>query len=64
MDSEFWRDAGSLLAARRIAGASLLLGDALGVALARRLNTEFVTSDKHEIAPLQDAGLVRALFIG
>ena len=34
MDSAFWRDAGSLIAARRIAGASLPLGDAFGVALA------------------------------
>jgi len=63
MDGEFWRDAGSLIATRRLAGASLPLGDALGVALARRLDTEFVTSDKHEIAPLHDAGLVQAFFI-
>ena len=63
MDSAFWRDAGSLIAARRIAGASLPLGDAFGVALARCLNTQFVTSDKHEISPLHDAGLIQALFI-
>ncbi len=63
MDGEFWRDASALIAARRIAGASLPLGDAFGVALARRLNAEFVTSDKHEIAPLHDANLVQALFI-
>ncbi len=63
MDGEFWRDAGALIAARRIAGASLPLGDALGVALARRLNAEFVTADKHEITPLHDAALVKALFI-
>ena len=63
MDGEFWRDAGSLIAARRIAGASLPLGDAFGVALARRLNCDFVTADKHEVAPLNDASLVKALFI-
>lgn len=63
MDSEFWRDAGALIAARRIAGASLPLGDAFGVALARRLDVLFVTADKHEITPLHDAGLVKVLFI-
>ena len=63
MDGEFWRDAGFLIVRQRLAGGSLPLGDALGVALARRLNTGFVTSDRHEIAPLHDAGLVQALFI-
>ncbi len=63
MDGEFWRDAGSLIAMRRLANGSLPLGDALGVALARRLNTEFVTSDRHEIEPLHNDNLVQALFI-
>ena len=63
MDGEFWRDADALIVMRRLAGASLPLGDALGVALARRLDVEFVTSDKHEIQPLHDANLVKALFI-
>ena len=63
MDGNFWRDAGSLIAARRIVGASLPLGDAFGVAPARRLGAEFVTADKHEITPLHDANLVKALFI-
>lgn len=63
MDGEFWRDAGSLIVTRRLAGGSLPLGDALGVALARRLDVEFVTSDKHEFAPLHDANLVKAFFI-
>ena len=63
MDGDFWRDAGSLIATRCIAGASLPLGDAFGVALARRLDAEFVTADKHEIAPLHDANLVKTIFI-
>lgn len=63
MDGAFWRDAGSLIARRRIAKSSLPLGDALGVALARRLDAEFITSDKHEIEPLHQANLVKAVFI-
>ena len=63
MDGEFWRDAGSLIVKRRLAKATLPLGDALGVALARRLGVEFVTSDRHEIQPLHDANPVKALFI-
>ena len=63
MDGAFWRDAGALIAARRIAKSSFPLGDALGVALARRLDAEFVTSDKHEVEPLHNAGLVKARFI-
>jgi PIN domain nuclease of toxin-antitoxin system len=63
LDSAFWRDAGALIAGRRIAGTSLALGDALGVALARRLDADFVTADRAEIEPLRIAGLVNALFI-
>ena len=63
MNGEFWRDAGALIDARRIAGKSLPLGNALGVALSRRLDAEFVIADKHEILPLHDANLVTALFI-
>jgi PIN domain nuclease of toxin-antitoxin system len=63
MDAAFWRDAGELIALRRLAGASLALGDAFGVALARRLDAQFVTADRAEIEPLRAAGLVDALFI-
>lgn len=63
MDGAFWRDAGALIAARRLAKSSLPLGDALGVALARRLDAQFVTADRAEITPLHDAGLVKARFI-
>jgi PIN domain nuclease of toxin-antitoxin system len=63
MDGALWRDAASLIAARRLAGASLPLGDALGVALARRLGAEFVTADRHELEALEDAGEADFIFI-
>jgi predicted nucleic acid-binding protein len=63
MDGALWRDAAALIAQRRIAGASLPLGDALGVALARRLGGAFVTADRAEIEPLERAGIVNVLFI-
>ncbi len=63
MDGALWRDAGELIALRRLAGASLPLGDALGVALARRLDAQFVTADHAEIEPLRAAGLVDVVFI-
>lgn len=59
MDAAFWRDAAQLIARRRISGASL----AFGVALARRLDAQFVTADRAEIEPLHDAGMVNAIFI-
>lgn len=63
LDIAFWKDAGELIAKRRLAGASLPLGDALGVALARRLEAEFVTADRAEIEPLEREGLVSVIFI-
>lgn len=62
-DGILWRDAAELIASRRLAGASLPLGDALGVALARRLDAQFVTADRAEIEPLESGGLVGAIFI-
>lgn len=72
MDAEFWRDIAFLIAERRAQlprpekpneKSRLALGDAFGLALARRLDCEFVTADKTEIEPLQNAGLCRAHFI-
>lgn len=63
MDAAFWRDAAELIAKRRLSGASLALGDAFGVSLARRLKAQFITADRAEIEPLRAAGLVNALFI-
>lgn len=62
MDGAFWRDAADLIAARRMAGASLPLGDALGVALARRLGADFITGDRGELTAIQTAGLASITF--
>jgi predicted nucleic acid-binding protein len=62
MDGAFWRDAANLIAARRMAGASLPLGDALGVALARRLGADFVTGDRGELLAIQAAGVASITF--
>jgi predicted nucleic acid-binding protein len=58
LDPGIRRDAGKLKAGRRLS-----LADALGVALARRLGAEFVTSDHHEFDPLLSAGVAPILFI-
>ncbi len=42
LDATFWCDAAELIAGRRLSDASLALGDALGVALSRRLDAQFV----------------------
>ena len=63
MDGELWRDAASLIAGRRIAGASLALGDALGIALARRLGAPFVTAEHGELDALDAAGDCEFIFI-
>ena len=49
MDSEFWRDVAFLIYTQRSAGHSLALGDACGLALARRVGGEFYTSDRTEL---------------
>lgn len=63
MDGALWRDAADLIAARRIAGASLALGDALGIALARRLGVPFVTADHGEIDALDAVGVCEFIFV-
>lgn len=72
MDGEFWRDVAFLVAERRSHAPRpekpreqprLALGDAFGLALARRLNCEFVTADRTEVEPLHDEGLCRAVFL-
>lgn len=52
MDGALWREAADLIAARHIAGGSLALGDASGIALARRLDAPFVTADHGELDDL------------
>ncbi len=72
LDAAFWRDVALLIAAWRSQAArpdrprekpKLALGDAFGLALARRLNAPFVTADRTETLPLQSAGFCRAQFI-
>ncbi len=69
MDGAFWRDVARLVVVGRqlpkpVGGrGNLAFGDACGVALANRLGGEFVTKDRTEIEPLEQAGLVNALFI-
>ena len=69
MDGLFWRDVADLIAQVRTRSSlqgtrgNLALGDAVGVALTRRLDGEFVTKDRGEIEPLHNAGVVEALFI-
>ena len=63
MDAAFWRDVASLIATQRGAGFRLALGDACGLALARREGADFYTSDRTELEPVQAAGLCAVTFI-
>lgn len=59
MDADLWQDAARLKSRfRRVS-----LADCFGVALARRLNAEFLTSDRHELEALQAAGIADFTFI-
>ena len=58
-DAGLWRDAARLKSQfRRVS-----LADCFGVALARRLNAEFVTADRHELESLEAADVVEITFI-
>lgn len=72
MDAAFWRDVATLIAERRTQPTHpsrpnekprLALGDACGLALARRLGGDFVTSDRAEMEPVQNTGLANVIFI-
>lgn len=63
LDSAFWRDVATIIADARRNGGKLALGDAFGIALARRLDADFVTADRHEIEALQKAGVCHVVFI-
>ena len=49
MDSAFWRDVAFLIHSQRSAKFKMALGDACGLALARRVGGEFYTSDRAEL---------------
>ena len=71
MDAEFARSIALLIARARSLPVdaatgkrpTLALGDAFGVCLANYLADTFVTKDRSEIEPLQNAGLVNATFL-
>ncbi len=63
MDGPFWRDVATVITTQRTAGHRLALGDAFGVALARRLDADFVTADRGELEAVATAGLCRVTFI-
>lgn len=69
LDVPFWQEIAKTIGGARSlvkpdgSRASLALGDGFGVALANRLNAEFVTKDRSEIEPLHDANMVVAQFI-
>lgn len=58
-DTAFWEDAAQLKADwRRVS-----LADCFGVALARRLSADFVTSDRHELEIFDQNGIAQFNFI-
>jgi PIN domain nuclease of toxin-antitoxin system len=72
IDEAFWQDVALLIAERRAMPRdpakpkhkpTLALGDAFGLALARRLGGVFVTGDRSEIEPMEKAGFCRVVFI-
>jgi len=63
MDQEFRRSIAFLITDARTEGGRLALGDAFGLALARRLDADFVTADRHELEPLAEKGIARITFI-
>ena len=59
MDADLWHDAAELKSQFR----AVSLADCFGVALARRLDAPFVTSDRHELKALEARGAAQFLFI-
>jgi predicted nucleic acid-binding protein len=59
MDSEFWREVGRLKAVHR----RVSLADCCALALARRLNANLVSADRHEFESLRAAGICEIEFI-
>lgn len=63
MDSTFWRDVAMVIGTQRKLGNRIALGDAFGIALARRENAKFYTSDRGELASVHERGLCQIEFI-
>ena len=62
-DGAFWRDVAVLLVTQRTGGHGLAFGDACGLALARRLDADFITADRAEMEPIEAAELCGVVFI-
>lgn len=64
LDEAFWRDVAALVAKYRSGkGNRLALGDAFGLAFARRLDADFVTADRGELETVAADGTARIIFI-
>jgi len=63
MDPEFWQDMAELIADCKRKKRPLALGDAFGVALARRENVEFITADCGELEGVRTASVARITVI-
>ena len=63
MDIAFWQDVAFLINTQRRSGNRLALGDAFGLALARREQCDFYTSDRGELEAVRDANLCEVTFI-
>lgn len=58
MDAALWEDAAQIKSQLR----KVSLADCFGVALARRYNAPFITSDRHELEALEAAGVADFIF--
>lgn len=63
MDSTFWRDVATVIGTQRKLGSRIALGDAFGIALARREDAEFYTSDRGELESVHERGVCKIVFI-
>lgn len=63
MDGAFWRDVAKLVADGRRGGSRLALGDAFGLALARREGGAFITADRGELEAVNASGACQITFI-
>lgn len=63
MDFTFWRDIATVIGTQRKLGSRIALGDAFGIALARRENADFYTSDRGELESIHERGLCKIEFI-
>ena len=63
MDADLWQQAGALKAHSLVALRNRMsLADAFGLALAKRLEYDFVTSDHRELDAIAESGDVRITF--